>query len=489
MKGMIACTQPRRVAAITVAMRVSNELNCELGTLVGYSVRFEDVTTEETKIKYMTDGMLLRESINDPLLQRYTVIILDEIHERTLHTDILMGIVKQAQKERQKRSLKPLKLILMSATMDVDQFSKYFNNAPVLYLEGRQHKVDVFHSSVNQTDYLHSAVQTVFQIHRLAPLNEDILVFLTGQDEIETTCKTINEINQKNLKNTLPMIVLPFYAALPSAKQLKVFEEAPADCRKVILSTNIAETSLTIHRIKYVIDTGMIKAKLYTPENNLEILKVHKISKSQAWQRTGRAGREQAGICYRLYTEPQYEELPLNTIPEILRSNLSSVILQLLAIGVQDVLNFDFMDKPNKEALAAAINELELLGAVVKSTEFYELTDLGRKMSQFPLDPKFSRCLLAAANVNECKCVEEILKIVSLLSVDSVFLQVNNNQNKRENANAIRQKFVSADGDPITLLNVYKAFNASKSRKVSVKCFWITGNIKLLFLTIKGMVP
>ena len=471
---MIACTQPRRVAAITVAMRVSHEVNCELGTIVGYTVRFEDVTSADTKIKYMTDGMLLRESLNDALLQRYSVIILDEIHERTLHTDILMGIVKQAQKERIKRGLKQLKLILMSATMDVDQFSKYFNNAPVLYLEGRQHKVDVFHSSIEQTDYLNSAIQTVFQIHRLAPINEDILVFLTGQEEIESTCRTINDINKKSLKSTLPMIVLPFYAALPSNKQLKVFEDAGDNCRKVILSTNIAETSLTIHRIKYVVDTGMIKAKIYTPENNLEILKVHKISKSQAWQRTGRAGREQPGVCYRLYTEPQYEALPLSTIPEILRSNLASVVLQLLAIGIKDVLNFDFMDKPSKESMIAAINELELLDAVKKSSEsaeeLYDLTELGRKMSQFPLDPKYSRCILAAATINDCKCVEEVLKIVSLLSVDTVFQQANN-QTKRETANAIRQKFVSSDGDLITLLNVYKAYNASKSRKVSFSSF------------------
>jgi ATP-dependent RNA helicase DHX33 len=466
MKGMIACTQPRRVAAITVAMRVSNEISCELGTTVGYSVRFEDVTSSDTKIKYMTDGMLLRESLNDALLLRYSVVILDEIHERTLHTDILMGIVKQAQKERIKKGLKQLKLILMSATMDVDQFSKYFNNAPVLYLEGRQHKVDVFHSSIEQNDYLNSAIQTVFQIHRLAPLNEDILVFLTGQEEIESTCRTINDINKKSLKNTLPMIVLPFYAALPSNKQLKVFEDTGDNCRKVILSTNIAETSLTIPRIKYVVDTGMIKAKIYTPESNLEILKVHKISKSQAWQRTGRAGREQPGICYRLYTEPQYEGLPLNTIPEILRSNLAAVILQLLAIGIKDALNFDFMDKPSRESLEAAINELELLDAVKNSNEdLYELTELGRKMSQFPLDPKYARCILAAANVSDCKCVEEVIKIVSLLSVDTVFQQVNN-QSKRETANAIRQKFVSSDGDHITLLNVYKAYNASKSRKV-----------------------
>ena len=253
-------------------------------------MRFEDATSAETKIKYMTDGMLLREAISDPNLSRYSVVILDEVHERTIHTDVLLGIVKAAQATRANKTnsgnnmlhLKPLKVILMSATMDVDAFSAYFHNAPVLYLEGRQFGVDVFHSALQQTDYLFSAISTVFQIHKNAPTNEDILVFMTGQEEIDSTVKTIAELNKTAFKNA-PMLVLPLYAALPSNKQLKVFEASPSGVRKVIISTNIAETSITIKGIKYVVDTGMIKSKLYTPSNNLEILKVHKISKSQAW--------------------------------------------------------------------------------------------------------------------------------------------------------------------------------------------------------------
>ncbi len=286
----------------------------------------------------MTDGMLLREAISDPLLSRYSMVILDEVHERTIHTDILLGITKAAQQSRASNKsdhhLKPLKVILMSATMDVDVFSDYFNKAPVLYLEGRQFQVDVFHSASEQTDYLFSAISTVFQIHKTAPSNEDILVFMTGQEEIESTVKTISELNKANAKS-LPMLVLPLYSSMPSQKQLKVFEKAPNGHRKIIISTNIAETSITIKGIKYVIDTGMIKSKMYTPSNNLEILKVHKISKSQAWQRTGRAGRESNGICYRLFTEAEFESMPLSTVPEILRSNLSSVGLQLIALGIK----------------------------------------------------------------------------------------------------------------------------------------------------------
>ncbi|CAF1020682.1 unnamed protein product [Brachionus calyciflorus] len=474
LKGLIACTQPRRVAAITVAQRVAQETNTELGKTVGYNVRFEDCTSAETKIKYMTDGMLLREAISDPLLSRYSVIILDEVHERTIHTDVLLGIVKSAQQKRQ-NSFK-LKVILMSATMDVDEFSNYFNKAPVLYLEGRQFKVDVFHSVQEQTDYIFSAIATVFQIHKTVPPNEDILVFMTGQEEIDSTVKTISELNKSNSK-LAPMLVLPLYAALPSGKQLKVFEKAPNGFRKVIISTNIAETSITIKGIKYVIDTGMIKGKLYTPQNNLEMLKVHKISKSQAWQRTGRAGRESSGICYRLYTESEFEKMSLNTIPEILRSNLLSVALQLIALGITDLVNFDFISKPSTEALNSALNDLELLGAVKKNFQNeniveenvnkkriisynYELTDIGRKMAYFPLDPKLSRCILTADKLG---CVEEVLKIVSILSVDNVFHAQTNTSNKRDQAEAVRQKFVSADGDHITLLNVYKAFLANKS--------------------------
>jgi ATP-dependent RNA helicase DHX33 len=312
MKGLIGCTQPRRVAAIMVAQRVAQEMNTELGNVCGYCVRFEDCTSADTKIKYMTDGMLLREAISDPLLIQYSVIILDEVHERTIHTDVLLGIVKKAQQLRSAKrelliqeiqkneklnsknnphlihSIRPLKVILMSATMDVDEFSSYFNKAPVFYLEGRQFKVEVFHAIQEQTDYIFSSIATIFQIHKTAPLdNHDILVFMTGQEEIESTCRTISELCKTKFKNA-PMLVLPLYAALPSQKQLKVFEKPPQGHRKVIISTNVAETSITIKGIKYVVDTGMIKGKIFTPQTSLELLKVHKISKSQSWQRTGK---------------------------------------------------------------------------------------------------------------------------------------------------------------------------------------------------------
>jgi ATP-dependent RNA helicase DHX33 len=443
--------------------------------------------------------MLLREAISDPLLSKYSVIILDEVHERTIHTDVLLGIVKKAQETRSSKknshhgsnvgSLKPLRVLLMSATMDVDEFSNYFNKAPVLYLEGRQHSVDVFHSEQEQTDYIFSAITSVFQIHRTAPIDHDILVFMTGQDEIDSVCRTISELSKPNNKtSTTPMYVLPFYASLPSIKQLRVFKPAPEGHRKVIVSTNVAETSVTISGIKYVVDTGMIKCKTYTPQNSLEMLRVTKISKSQAWQRTGRAGRESSGVCYRLYTESEYESMPLNTVPEILRSNLSSVALQLIAIGINDLLSFDFMNKPSNESILTALTELEMLGAIKKTTnqenkeindDFdqpcikksrfddssstnYELTDIGKKMARFPLDPKLSRCVLAAEKL---KCTEDVLKIVSLLSVESIFINTNE-ASKRDHFQNIRQKFVSNDGDHITLLNVMKAYIANKQNKV-----------------------
>jgi ATP-dependent RNA helicase DHX33 len=293
---------------------------------------------------------------------------------------------------------------------------------------------------------------------------------MTGQEEIESTVKTICELNKANMKS-LPIIVLPLYSSMPSNKQLKVFEKAPSGHRKIIISTNIAETSITIRGIKYVIDTGMIKSKMYTPGNNLEVLKVHKISKSQAWQRTGRAGRESSGTCYRLFTEAEFESMPLSTVPEILRSNLSSVGLQLIALGMKDLANFDFMNKPSAESLEAALNELEALGAIKKSENksLYELTAIGKRMAQFPLEPKLSRCILAAEKLN---CVEDVLKIVSVLSVDSIFHSSGtasmSNASKKDLAETIKQKFVSADGDHITLLNVYKAFVANKNNRVSV---------------------
>ncbi|KAL7834957.1 hypothetical protein SRHO_G00292040 [Serrasalmus rhombeus] len=464
-QGLIAVTQPRRVAAISLAGRVAQEKNSTLGKLVGYTVRFEDVTSSETKIKFMTDGMLLREAIGDPLLLRYTVVILDEAHERTIHTDVLFGVAKSAQRKRREQNKIPLKVLVMSATMDVDLFSQYFNKSPVLYLEGRQHPIQVYYTKQPQSDYLQAALVSIFQIHQEAPLSHDILVFMTGQEEIEALARTCRDI-AKHLPDTCgPMTVIPLYASLPPAQQLRVFQPAPKGSRKVILSTNIAETSITISGIKFVIDTGMVKAKRYNPDSGLEVLAVQRVSKAQAWQRAGRAGREDSGSCYRLYTEEEFDNLVNMTVPEIQRCNLAGVILQLLALGVPDVLNFDFMSKPSPESMRMAVEQLDLLGAVERKDDQVSLTPLGKKMACFPLEPRFAKTILISP---EFSCSEEVLTIVSLLSVDSVLY---NPPARRDEVLAVRKKFISSEGDHMTLLNIYRAF-----KKVSGNKEWCREN-------------
>lgn len=464
-QGIIAITQPRRVAAISLAGRVAEEKKVQPGKLVGYTVRFEDVTSSETKLKFMTDGMLLREAIGDPLLLRYTVVILDEAHERTVHTDVLFGVVKSAQRKRTEQNKIPLKILVMSATMDVDLFSQYFNKSPVLYLEGRQHPIQIYYTKQPQSDYLQAALVSVFQIHQEAPPSHDILVFLTGQEEIEALARTCRDIS-KHLPDTCgPMTVVPLYASLPPTQQLRVFHPAPKGSRKVILSTNIAETSITISGIKYVIDTGMVKAKRYNPDSGLEVLAVQRVSKAQAWQRAGRAGREDAGFCYRLYTEEEFDNFASMTVPEIQRCNLASVILQLLALGVPDVLNFDFMSKPSPESMQKAVEQLDILGAVNRKDDQVLLTPLGKKMASFPLEPRFSKTLLISPDFSS---TEEILTVISLLSVDSVLY---NPPARRDDVLAVRKKFISSEGDHITLLNIYRAF-----KKVSGNKEWCREN-------------
>nr|XP_002131667.1 ATP-dependent RNA helicase DHX33 [Ciona intestinalis] len=458
--GLIACTQPRRVAAITIAQRVAQEMGTPVGQEVGFCVRFEDSTSSQTRIKYMTDGMLLRESIGDRLLKKYSIIILDEAHERTIQTDVLFGVVKYAQVQRKAENHRKLRLIVMSATMDVDHFAKYFSSAPVLYVEGRLHPIKINYTREIQSDYIGAALTTVFQIHQEEPAQDDILVFLTGQEEIETVAQTIKDL-QLSLPLSLPkLIVCPLYASLPHSLQLRAFKSTPADCRKVVLSTNIAETSVTIRGIKFVVDTGKVKAKSFNASTHLDILSVQSISQAQAWQRAGRAGRERHGIVYRLYTEAQYFNFSPNTVPEIQRCNVSNTILQLLAIGIKDIHAFDFIDPPSKESISSAFSELTLLGAVVQSgSKLYELTALGQKMSVFPLDPKLSKAIVCAIPQN---CVEEMLSLVSMLSVESVLYTP---QAKKDVALDVRRKFTSNEGDFVMLLNIYRAFKQSKGSK------------------------
>ena len=370
----IACTQPRRVAAMSVAKRVADEMDVVLGEEVGYNIRFEDNTGPKTMLKYMTDGMLLREAMNDPDLSRYSCIILDEAHERTLATDILMGLMKEVALRRP-----DLKLIIMSATLDAQKFQRYFKDpksgkdAPLLAVPGRTYPVEIFYTPEPERDYVDAALRTVLQIHATEP-EGDILLFLTGEEEIEDACRKIKLEVDELLRETDcgPLSVYALYGTLSPAQQQRIFDPPPqprrpggTPGRKVVVSTNIAETSLTIDGIVYVVDPGFSKQKVYNPRIRVESLLVSPISKSSAQQRAGRAGRTRPGKCFRLYTEAAYKkELIEQTHPEILRSNLASTVLELKKLGVDDLVHFDFMDPPAPETMMRALEELNYLACL-----------------------------------------------------------------------------------------------------------------------------
>ncbi|XP_034840675.1 ATP-dependent RNA helicase DHX33 [Maniola hyperantus] len=454
-KGCIAVTQPRRVAAITLALRVAAETNSEIGSIVGYTVRFEDVTSPRTKIKYLTDGMLLREAMNDPLLKKYSVIILDEAHERTVNTDVLFGIVKLAQKERNEQKINTLKVIIMSATMDVDAFRQYYNNCPVIYLEGRTYPVTIYHSKAKHEDYQYAAVCTIFQLHATTPADHDFLVFLTGQEEIETVMSNIKQI-AKEAKG--PQIrVCPLYAGLPATKQLQVWKKTPPGMRKIVLATNIAEASVTIPQIKCVIDTGVVKERTWCTSTGAERLVVRACSQAAGWQRAGRAGRTAAGAAYRLYTAADFAARQHHNTPEIVRCPLASTMLMLIAAGM-DPGTFPLLDSPPRDSIQAALVLLKEIGAVDNENN-PKLTILGKKMTAFPIDPKYSKVLLCAP---EYDCLEEALSLVAVMSSENVF---HTPLHKREEALKVKQKFISPLGDHITLLNVYKAFCKAPLKK------------------------
>ncbi|XP_046842121.1 pre-mRNA-splicing factor ATP-dependent RNA helicase DHX16-like [Xenia sp. Carnegie-2017] len=442
-KMKIGCTQPRRVAAMSVAARVSEEIGSKLGNEVGYSIRFEDCCSERTVIKYMTDGMLLREFLSEPDLASYSVMIIDEAHERTLHTDVLFGLVKDIARFRPK-----LKLLISSATLDAEKFSSFFDDAPIFRIPGRRFPVDIYYTKAPEADYLDAVVVSVLQIHLTQP-DGDILVFLTGQEEIEASFEILTERTRKLGSKIKELIILPIYANLPSDMQAKIFEPTPPGARKVVLATNIAETSLTIDGIIYVIDPGFCKQKSYNPRTGMESLVVTPVSKASANQRAGRAGRVAAGKCFRLYTAWAYKnELEENTIPEIQRTNLGNVVLLLKSLGINDLIHFDFMDPPPAETLILALEQLYALGAL---NHHGELTKLGRRMAEFPVDPMMSKALIAS---EKYKCTEQILTIASMLSVNNAIFY--RPKDKAVHADNARKNFFRPGGDHLTLLNVYE---------------------------------
>uniref|UniRef100_A0A8D1EGZ1 RNA helicase n=1 Tax=Sus scrofa TaxID=9823 RepID=A0A8D1EGZ1_PIG len=454
---VVGVTQPRRVAAVTVAGRVAEERGAVLGHEVGYCIRFDDCT--------------------DPLATRIKAIMLDEAHERTLYTDIAIGLLKKIQKKRG-----DLRLIVASATLDAEKFRDFFNQndtsdptrdtCVILTVEGRTFPVDIFYLQSPVPDYIKSTVETVMKIHQTEG-DGDILAFLTGQEEVETVVSMLIEqaraLGRTGMKRHLR--VLPMYAGLPSFEQMKVFERVSRSVRKVIVATNVAETSITISGIVYVIDCGFVKLRAYNPRTAIECLVVVPVSQASANQRAGRAGRSRSGKCYRLYTEDAFDQLPQSTVPEMQRSNLAPVILQLKALGIDNVLRFHFMSPPPAQSMVQALELLYALGGLDKDCRLTE--PLGMRIAEFPLNPMFAKMLLESGNFG---CSQEILSIAAMMQIQNIFVVPSN---QKSQAIRVHRKFAVEEGDHLTMLNVYEAF--IKHNKNSQWC-------QEHFLNYKGLV-
>ncbi|MCJ1402342.1 putative ATP-dependent RNA helicase dhr2 [Xylographa trunciseda] len=564
--GCIGITEPRRVAAITLARRVAEEMGTPLGSSspaskVGYSVRFDNSTSPSTRIKFLTEGMLLQEMLRDPWLRQYSAVIVDEVHERGVNVDLVMGFLKNiVSGKKEGRGGLPLKVAVMSATADLEGLQKFFDDkhdwkvqreilqgseevdngsnnkfenseeigsewsgivsdgdedasnpkinstrgtdqessskhslksngnpnghyagdesleesyissspppkpqpdsayVSVCHISGRQYPVQTIYSPHPVPDFVDAALRTIFQIHYKEPLPGDILVFLTGQETVETLESLVREYALA-LPSTVPkLLILPLFAALPQSAQQLVFQPTPPKTRKVILATNIAETSVTVSGVRFVIDCGKSKIKQFRSRLGLDSLLVKPISQSAAIQRKGRAGREAPGKCYRLYTEQDYLALAPAPTPEILRCDLSQAILTMKARGVDDITAFPFLDPPPRDALEKALMQLFQLGAL---TDAGRINDLGLQIARLPLSAPLGRVLLAAADP-ALDCLPEAIDIIACLSVENIFLPLTSEEAK-EQAESARRALVRREGDHLTLLTTVQEYAAEKA--------------------------
>ncbi|KAI9056633.1 P-loop containing nucleoside triphosphate hydrolase protein [Trametes sanguinea] len=447
----IACTQPRRVAATSVASRVAAEVGTTLGDEVGYTIRFEDVSDKErTRILYMTDGMLFRETLIDPLLSRYSVIMIDEAHERSIYTDLLLGVLKKIRRKRPS-----LRLIVSSATLDAAAFLEYFTSgnspdeATIVSLEGRAYPVEVAYLQEPVPDYVQKAAEVVWGIH-LQQTPGDILVFLSGRDEIDRCLEILSELLPTLPRNAKRLQLLALHAGLTTDEQLRVFEPAERGWRKVIVATNIAEASVTIEGIKFVVDSGFVKIRTYNPTTAMSSLVTTPVSQASATQRAGRAGRTAPGVCYRLYTEQAFERLQPTTPPEITRTDLTTPILQLKSLGIDDLMKFEWVSSPPAESVLRALEGLVHAGMI---GEDGRLTVIGEKVAECPVEVNIARMLFAS---KDYKCGEEILTIAAMTTIQDVFVIPEGAAGAL--AELERRKFTAEEGDHLTLLNAYNAF-------------------------------
>jgi ATP-dependent RNA helicase DHR2 len=504
----IAVTQPRRVAAISLARRVAEEMGTPLGnsspaSKVGYSVRFDDSTSPSTRIKYLTEGMLLQEMLRDSAMSQYSCVVVDEVHERSVNVDLLLGFLKGIVKGVNKKRKTPLKVVVMSATADVDGIARFFNepmpNGDVLgdesltngdggdsiaassseaqdksitvkqptalskpvsqcHVEGRQYPVKLSYLDRPTDDVLQTAFERVFQIHCKEPMPGDILVFLTGQETIQSLQKLLEEYASNLTADYPKLLVLPLFAALPQHAQQRIFQSAPPNTRKVILSTNIAETSVTVPGVRFVVDTGKAKIKQFRNRLALDSLLIKPISRSSADQRKGRAGREAPGQCYRLYTQEGYNNLEKNATPEILRCDLSAAVLTMKARGVPDPLSFPFLTPPPRDAMEKALLQLLQLTAL---DDDGSISTTGKSIARLPLTPTLGRVILSSAT-SDPPCLRETIDIVACLSVENIFLNVETEETREQAADA-RGQLYRRSGDHMTLLAAVQAYAAENS--------------------------
>ncbi len=440
--GMIGHTQPRRIAARSVAARIAEELETELGGLVGYKVRFNDQISDNTQIKLMTDGILLAEIQNDRFLNQYSCLIIDEAHERSLNNDFILGYLKQLLPRR-----RDLKLIITSATIDVERFSKHFNNAPIIEVSGRTYPVEVRYRPVVEEDDQDQLLGILNAVDELqAEGRGGILIFMNGEREIRDTAEALQK---QNLKHTE---ILPLFARLSAQEQNKIFH--PSGLNRIVLATNVAETSLTVPGIKYVIDPGTARISRYSYRTKVQRLPIEPISQASANQRKGRCGRVSEGICIRLYSEEDFNSRPEFTDPEILRTNLASVILQMTALGLDDIEAFPFVDAPDKRHIQDGVKLLEELGAFetvqTKSGEKRLLTRVGLQLAQLPVDPRLAKMILSAVNFG---CVYEMMIIVSALSIQDPRERP---QEKQQASDEKHRCFTDKKSDFLAFLNLWR---------------------------------
>lgn len=460
-EGLIGHTQPRRIAARTVANRIAEELSSELGQVVGYKVRFNEQVSDRSYIKLMTDGILLAEMQRDRLLRQYDTIIIDEAHERSLNIDFILGYLKQVLQKRP-----DLKVIITSATIDPQRFSKHFNNAPIIEVSGRTYPVEMRYrplADAEDSDVISGIINAVDELTHDDPFG-DILIFLNGEREIRDTASALEKLNLRDTH------ILPLYARLTVQEQNRIFQAHSG--RNIVLATNVAETSLTVPGIQFVIDPGTARISRYSFKTKVQRLPIEAISQASANQRSGRCGRVSAGVCIRLYSEEDYLGRPEFTDPEILRTNLATVILQMLALDLGDIQNFPFVQAPDNRNINDGLRLLEELAAVSQQKNKISLTQSGRLLSKFPIDPRLAKMLLTAIDLN---CTEAVMIIVSGLSIQDPRERPHE---KQQAASEKHSRFKDESSDFISFLKLWtyvkqqqKELSSNQFRKMCQKEF------------------